>query len=165
MRKGIMKTKSFLIVASLLFLGGCSHDQKIAVISNDSGARNAEAKLADAATSVSDSLRQLAEIEQATHPQARLPKPPVPESIGMAQITSIEWSGPVEPLIKKIAEISHYKVRILGTAPAIPVLVSISAKDTPLADILRDAGFQCGDKANVVVYPDKKTIELRYKKF
>ena len=159
-----MKTKCFLIVVSLLFLAGCSHDQKIAVISNDSGARNAEAKLADAATSVSDSLRQLAEIERATHPQAKLPTPPAPEAIGMAQITSIEWNGPVEPLVKKIAEASHYKVRVLGIAPSIPVLVSISAKDTPLADVLRDVGFQCGDKANIVVYSERKIIELRYTK-
>ena len=159
-----MKTKSFLIVACVVLLSGCSHDQKIAVISNDSGARNAETKLADAAVSVSESLQQLAEIERATHPQAQLPSPPAPGAIGMAQISSIEWNGPVGPLVEKIAAASHYKIRILGTSPAIPVLISISAKDTPLADILRDVGFQCGEKANIVVYPEKKVIELRYAK-
>jgi len=159
-----MKTTSFLVVACAILLAGCSHDQKIAVISNDSGARNAETKLADAAVSVSESLQQLAEIERATHPQAKLPTPPAPASIGMAQMTSIEWNGPVGPLVEKIAVASHYKVRTLGTPPAIPVLISVSAKDTPLADILRDVGFQCGEKANIVVYPEKKIIELRYAK-
>ena len=109
-------------------------------------------------------MRQLAEIEQATHPQAKLPTPPAPESIGMGQIASIEWNGPVGPLVEKIAEASGYKVRTLGTPPPIPALVSISAKDTPLADILRDAGFQCGNKTNIVVYPAKKIVELRYNK-
>jgi len=159
-----MKTKSFLIVACVLLLVGCSRDQKIAVISNSSATRSAEAKLADAATSVSQSLQQLAEIERATHPQAQLPAPPAPGAIGMAQIASIEWNGPVGPLVEKIAAASNYKVRTLGTSPAIPVLISISAKDTPLADILRDIGFQCGEKANIVVYAERKVIELRYAK-
>jgi len=159
-----MKTKSLFAVVCVLLLCGCANSQKIAVISNDSGARNAEEKLANAAVSVSESLHQLAEIEQATHPQAKLPAPPTPESIGMAQNASVEWTGPVGPLVQQIAKATDYKVRVLGTPPAIPVLVSISAKDTQLADILRDAGFQCGNKANIVVYPNKKTIELRYNK-
>ncbi|MCL5261667.1 MAG: DotD/TraH family lipoprotein, partial [Gammaproteobacteria bacterium] len=82
----------------------------------------------------------------------------------MDKIASIDWSGPVGPLVKKIATASNYKLRVLGTPPAIPILVSISAKDTPLADILRDATFQCGNKANIVVYPASRTIELRYVK-
>lgn len=160
-----MKTKSFLIVVCVLLLVGCSRDQKIAVISNDSTTtRSAEAKLADAATSVSQSLQQLAEIERATHPQAKLPAPVAPGAIGMAQMASIDWNGPVGPLVEKIAAASNYKVRTLGTPPAIPVLISISAKDTPLADILRDIGFQCGEKANIVVYAERKVIELRYAK-
>lgn len=159
-----MKTTSFLIVTGALLLSGCSHNQKVAIISNDTGVRNAEASLVEAATSVSNSLKQLAEIERATHPQAQLPAPPAPGSIGMAQIASIEWNGPIGPLVEKIALASSYKVRTIGVTPAIPVLVSISAKDTPLADILRDAGFQCGEKANIVVYPERKTIELRYAK-
>jgi len=159
-----MKIKSFLIIACFLLLYGCSNSKQISIISTDTGARNAEVKLADAATSVSNSLQQLAEIERATHPPAKLPPPPVPEAIGMAQIASIEWSGPIGPLVEKIAAASHYKVRTLGQAPSIPILVSISAKNTPLADVLRDAGFQCGESANIVVYPDRRTIELRYAK-
>jgi defect in organelle trafficking protein DotD len=166
-----MKTKSFLFaVLSLLLLGcfGChskpTSTNKISIISSDVGARNAEVKLALAADSVSKSLEQLAEIEKATHPQVKMQSPMDPQMIGMSQVASIEWSGPVEPLVKRAAKIAHYKVRTLGPNPAIPVLVSISAKDTPLADILRDANFQCGSKASIVVYPASKVIELRYAK-
>lgn len=164
---------SRVIIAPLLLLivAGCTHNydsapppNKIAIISNDTVAKDAETKLAESAASVSTSLQQLAEIERASHPQARLPSPPVPEMIGMAQLATIEWSGPIGPLVGKIAAASHYKVRTLGHPPAIPILVSISAKSTPLADILRDATFQCGSKANIVVYPASKTIELRYAK-
>ena len=151
----------------LLFLTGCADNPNhgtFAIINNDTGARNADVKLAEAADSVSQSLRQLAEVERASHPQAKLPSPPDAEAIGMNQLASIEWTGPVGPLVDKIALATHYKVRALGRMPAIPILVSISAKDTQLADILRDASFQCGEKASIVVYPASKVIELRYKR-
>lgn len=164
-----MKTKISLIFLLLLTLMGCStapppDATSTPLIVNDLGVRNAEMKLADAADSISQSLRQLAEIERATNPPARLASPADPKMIGMAQLVSIEWTGPVGPLVEKIAKVSHYRLRKLGTPPAIPVLVSISAKDTPLADILRDANFQCGSKANIVIYPASRTIELRYNK-
>lgn len=166
-----MKTKSFLCIVLALILLGClgcgskpQSTNKISIISSDTGARNAEVKLALAADSVSQSLQQLAEIEKATHPQVKKQSPMDPQMIGMSQIASIEWFGPVEPLVRRAAKIANYKVRVLGTTPAIPVLVSISAKDTPLADILRDANFQCGSKASIVVYPASKVIELRYAK-
>lgn len=165
--KGHFKTKSFLFLSSFILLTGCSSSSvpnNIAIISNDYGVHTAEVKLAQAADSSSQALEQLAEIERSNHPQAKLPQPIAPESIGMAQPTTVEWNGPVGPLVAKIAQIAHYKVHVLGTVPAIPPLVSISAKDTPLADILRDVGFQCGSKVNIVVYPSSKIIELRYAK-
>jgi defect in organelle trafficking protein DotD len=155
------------ICIALLAMNGCtsnSERSRLTVISNDTSNREAEAKLAEAATSISASLRQLAEIERATHPQAKLPSPPSAELIGMNQIASVQWSGPVGQLVTTIARKTHYKLRILGRAPAIPILVSISAQDTSLADILRDITFQCGNKANIVTYPASRTIELRYAK-
>lgn len=151
-----------LIVSFTLF--GCTTGPKVAVVNDTQGGRAAEIELANAADSVSNSLQELAAIEKATHPQAKIPSPVEPDMIGMGQLASIDWSGPIGPLVKKIADAAHYKVHTLGNQPAIPILVTISAKDIPLADILRDAGFQCGNKANIVVYPASKIIELRYAK-
>lgn len=160
-----------MIVGSVCFNTACVSQKKVntavipndlAIISDDIGAREAELKLADSAVAVSDSLHQLAEIEKAKNPQARLPSPPSADLIGMNQLASLEWNGPIAPLVDKIAKATNYKARILGKQPAVPILISISAKDTPMADILRDATFQCGNKANIVVYPASKTIELRY---
>jgi defect in organelle trafficking protein DotD len=156
--------KLLAVSAMLLLITGCSTEPKVMIVENSATNKTAETQLADAADSVSKSLQELAEIERATHPQARLPSPVEPEMIGMAQLASIDWSGPVGPLVKKIADASKYKLHILGTAPAIPILVSIAAKDTPLSDILRDISFQCGSKASIVVYPASKIIELRYAK-
>lgn len=164
-----MKTGRISLIFALfiiLQIVGCSSEPKI-YVSDAYDKRNqhaAEVKLSAAAESVSKSLAELAEIERATHPQAVLPSPMDPKMIGMDQLASIDWSGPIAPLMKKIAEISGYKLHVLGNQPGIPILVSITAKDTPLADILRDADFQCGNKAKIVVYPASKIIELRYVK-
>ena len=82
----------------------------------------------------------------------------------MAGLTSIDWSGPVEPLINQIARAANYRVRVLGVPPAIPVLVTLYDKNRMLADVLRDVGYQCGRRATVVVYPESRVIELRYAK-
>jgi defect-in-organelle-trafficking protein DotD len=89
---------------------------------------------------------------------------PNPASYGMAQLTSIDWSGPVEPLVKQLAQASEYRLRVLGTHPAIPVLVTLNEKNIMLADAIRDVGYQCGRRATVVIYPDTRVIELRYAK-
>lgn len=163
-----MKTGSFAIVICFLAVSlvGCNSEPKIRFTDSytniEDDKRTAELTLNAAAASISKSLAELAEIERASHPHAKLLSPLDPDMIGMGQLISIDWSGPIGPLAKKIAEASRYKLKILGTPPSIPILVSISAKDTQLADILRDANFQCGNKANLVVYSASKIIELRY---
>ena len=162
-----MRTKPISLLSiclMLFFLTGCAahNARKSEVIGNDVGVVKAEQKLVTASEDVNSSLQELAAIEKATHPQVKMPNPMDPTMIGMGQLLSIDWTGPIGPLVHKIAKISDYKVRTLGTAPAIPVVVSITAKNTPLADILRDANFQCGQHANIAVYPANKIIELRY---
>jgi defect-in-organelle-trafficking protein DotD len=123
-----------------------------------------EHSLAEAAFSVSRSMVDLAETAQAAHPLPTLTPPPSPASYGMGGLTTIDWSGPVQPLLKQIANAANYRLRVLGTAPAIPVIVTIYSKNVMLGDALRDVGFQCGRRASVVVYPESRVIELRYAK-
>lgn len=123
-----------------------------------------ENSLAEASYSVSRSMTDLSETAQAAHPQAMMPDNPSPASYGMGGLTTVDWSGPVEPLVKQIAKAANYRVRVIGTAPAIPVLVTIYSRNQMLGDILRDVGYQCGRRASVVVYPQSSVIELRYAK-
>lgn len=123
-----------------------------------------QTSLAEASYSVSRSIVDLAETAQAAHPLPALAPPPSPASYGMGGLTSIDWSGPIEPLLKQIAIASNYRLRILGTEPAIPVLVTVFTKNAMLGDVLRDVGYQGGRRAAVVVYPDSRVIELRYAK-
>jgi len=168
-----MKFKSFLLLLPVALLAGCSHDTpkfvdlNLHYITTDSAPvkgtdRKAQAQLAEAAQSVNQSMQQISAIQIATNPDVKMPKPVNPVAVGMAQQTSLDWTGPVQPLLKKIASASGYNVRVLGKAPAIPVIVSINANDEVLANILRDTTYQVAKKARIKLYPQSKTIELRY---
>jgi defect-in-organelle-trafficking protein DotD len=120
--------------------------------------------LAEASYSVSRSLTDLSETAQAAHPLPKQEPPPSPASYGMGQLTSVDWSGPIEPLVRQIAKSTGYRMTVLGTPPAIPIIVTIYEKNAMMADILRNAGYQCGRRASVLVFPENRVIELRYAK-
>ncbi len=126
---------------------------------------DASVRLVEAASSVSNSLNELAEIEAASTPRGATGKPlPESESYALQSKASVDWSGPIEPLLERIARMSGFRLSILGKEPPIPVLVSLSAKNISLADMLRDAALQAGNKADVLVYSNRGIIELRYAK-
>lgn len=80
----------------------------------------------------------------------------------MGKLASVSWTGPVKPLLAKIAQATHYQLNVIGRTPNLPVLVSIDVHNKPIADILRNITYQVVMKANVAVYPKSRTIELRY---
>lgn len=156
-----MKVKLSLVTVLCAGLCACAASKPPPVNGNLSEADNT---LAEASYSVSRSLVDLAETAQAAHPTPCLNPPPSPASYGMGGVTTIDWSGPIEPLLKQMAYASNYRLRVLGTEPAIPVIVTINAKNVMLGDVLRDVGFQANERATVVVFPDSRVIELRYAK-
>jgi defect-in-organelle-trafficking protein DotD len=124
----------------------------------------AQISLSEASYSVSRSIVDLAETAEAAHPRPRIESPPAPASYGMGGLTSVDWSGPVEPLVKQIATAANYRFKVLGTQPGIPIIVTIYTKNAMLGDVLRDVGYQCGRRATVTVYADTRVIELSYAK-
>jgi defect in organelle trafficking protein DotD len=155
-----------VIVGLVLALTSCVHRSAIntTVIDNPNNAANANIKLAEAAISISQSLQELAATERAANPHVKIPPPTDPVRIGMAGLASVDWTGPVEPLLRKIGKATSYRVRVLGKEPAIPVIVSVYAQNIPLADILRDVSFQAQKKATIMLYPSSRVLELRYLK-
>ena len=148
------------IAFSFLALTACTYNQK----PNPSNTVASDAALSEASYSVSRSISDLSEIAQANHPLPDLDPPPNPASYGMSALTSVDWSGPVEPLAKQLAGSASYRFTVLGSPPAIPVMVTVYAKNTMLADVLRDVGFQCGKRATIVIFPESRVVELRYAK-
>jgi defect in organelle trafficking protein DotD len=155
-----------LFAACFLFLAGCSTSTHpsvpVPVADPTLGPDPAEATLAEAAHSVSTALVSLDQMQQATTPLPPTFSPPTPSSYGMSNLVTIDWNGPIEPLLTQIADATGYHVNILGKPPSLPILVIVIAKNKPIGDVLRDAGYQCGIKADIVIFPKTKIIELRY---
>jgi len=148
-------------------IGACSSTSKQSKpnpnqLSPEKQDKAVNAMLAEAAASVSDSLVTLSKTEQAAQPVIAQPSPS-PETYGMGMTTSTDWSGPIGPFVNQIASIANYTVKVSGTSPSIPIIVTVVARNKKLGDILSDAAYQCGSRADVVVYPDTQTIELRYR--
>lgn len=154
-----MNKKLISIMVACLALGACATQPP-----PSNKLDTTDTSLAQASYSVSRAISSLSETAQAAHPLPKLDPPPSPDTYGMGGLTSVDWSGPVEPLVQQIAQSTNYRVRILGTRPGIPVLVSVYDKNMMMADILRDVGYQCGRRAAVVVYPESRVIEIRYAK-
>lgn len=147
------------LVVGCIFLAGCASQQRPSLTPSTDPSNTS---LVEAATSVSNSLANLAATEQAAfHPIANQSMPD-PATYGMGGRASIDWSGPIEPLLQQIAQTAYYRVKIVGHEPAVPILVTINAKNEMLGDILSNVAFQCGKRADVILYPETQVIELRY---
>ncbi len=125
---------------------------------------DATIKLAEAAVSVSDSMQEMARIEKVVVPPHKDNTLTIPNAYNLQARASVDWSGPIEELTARIAKAAHYKVRVLGKSPAVPVLVSMTVKDQSLAEILRNIDYQAGIRANIHVYTNSQVVELRYAK-
>ena len=123
---------------------------------------NVGERLEKTALSIEDSLRTLAAAQDQEPQHAINTDILVTPPGGMGGMASLDWSGPVEPLLDKLGHMTNYRVKVLGPIPPIPVIVTISARERVIADILKDAGLQAGKRANIVVYPKNRIIELRY---
>lgn len=165
-----MKIKQLSLVLLSLALVGCGtprHKLVLQYITAKSAPvqsvdKNSQMELAEAAVSVGKSLQEMAAIDIATHPTSKMGPPLNPKLIGMSQQTSINWTGPVEPLLQQIADAGNYKLHILGNAPPIPVIVQVLADNEPLSEILRNVRYQVVKKARIKLYPVARVIELRY---
>lgn len=145
-----------------LLIAGCSTTFRKPPVNNPSD--DATIKLAEAAVSVSDSMLEMARIEKVILPHDKDNTLTIPSAYNMQARASVDWSGPIEELTARIAKASHYQLRVIGQTPSLPILISISVKDKSLAEILRDIDYQAGIKANIHVYPNSQTVELRYAK-
>ncbi len=166
-------TWKFALLLPLIFLiTSCSDGKKIVNLNlkylpaNKVPAQivdqQSQAQIAEAATAIGHSLQQLSAVQMTVHPPKGLPKPYNPQAIGMDKIASIEWTGPVQPVLKEIAQATHYRLRVIGRKPSLPVLVSLDIKNQPIAYILRNIIYQVVMKANIAIYPNSRIIELRY---
>ena len=119
----------------------------------------AEARLVDAAVRAEAALTALARVRAA---ETLLPAAEVPLTVPLALLRSmtLSWIGPLATLAETLAARSGYRFMAAGPAPVRPVMVAIEAEDTPLIEVLRDAGLQAGDAATLTVDAGLRTVRL-----
>lgn len=155
-----IKTLAFLFI---LALAACSSSESELrrnpqlVASPD----KVSAMLAEAATRASRSLETLAAVEQERGPAVAAPQ------IGYAPKelrtpVTVRWIGPVGPITESLANKARYNFTTVGKAPATPVVVSVDVEAVSIIEVLRSIGLQLGDRADVRVNSDTKTVELHY---
>jgi defect-in-organelle-trafficking protein DotD len=159
-----MNNKSVIMLLVAALLAGCSTTATFKKPPINNPSDDATIKLAEAAVSVSDSMLEMARIEKEITPPNYDNTLTIPNAYNLQARASVDWSGPIEELVARVATSSHFKLRVLGKAPAVPVLISLSVKDKSLAEILRDIDYQSGKKAFIHVYPNSQVVELRYAK-
>ncbi|MFC3908994.1 type IVB secretion system lipoprotein DotD [Legionella dresdenensis] len=158
-----MNKKLIMLIAASVLLQGCGSRTFMKPPINDPS-DDATIKLAEAASSVSDSMLEMAKVEKVITPPTKDNTITIPNAYNLQARASVDWSGPIEELTSRIAKAGHFRLRVLGKEPAVPVLISLTAKDESLAEILRHIDYQAGRKADIHVYPNSQVVELRYAK-
>lgn len=118
-------------------------------------------RLAAAVDRASSALQTLASVEQARNPSAQIQMPPsAPQEL--RRTMSFDWVGPIEPVARRLADRAGYDFRVNGDRPPAPVVVSLQAREKSVIELLRDVGLQAGQRADISVDPDQRTVELNY---
>ena len=160
-------TQCFSLCAAVLALSACAHKQptvntpsiNVPITSADA---QTDTLINQAASSVSQSLTDMSATQTAAYPGVKVPPPLNAKSTGLSQTVTINWNGPVAPLLRKITETGHYKFQVIGKNIGIPALVSVNMKNATLASALRNIRYQVAQKADLIIYPKKRLVELRY---
>jgi hypothetical protein len=75
---------------------------------------------------------------------------------------TVNWVGPVQPLLQQLADRAGYEFQLAGNAPSSAIILSINVRNQPVIETLRDAGLQLGQRAKLRVDAQLKLIELVY---
>ena len=150
-----------LCLLSLAFLGAC------APVAKDPPATDeALSVLSRAAASSAEANRRIAGLEIAEAGSPAAPAMVLPAGTvlppELLQPVSVDWNGPLEPLLQAIAGRAGYGFRVSGTPPAGGVMVAVRAASQPLFEVVRTAGLLVTSQAAVVLNPSSRLIEVRY---
>ena len=78
----------------------------------------------------------------------------------LLRAVTIDWIGPVETLAEALARRADYRFIVVGAPSVRPVMVSVTARNLPLIEVLRDTGLQAGNAATLAVDAGKRTVRL-----
>ena len=147
-----------LLISGAVGLAGCSTPKVVPVAAEPD---IVTVKLAQAADKASQALDSIAKIEQYRGPAIQVDDysgaPP-----NLMQPITLRWAGPMEAVVKVLAERAGLQFRTKGNPPAAPVTVSFDIYQQPLLQVLRQIGLQAGHRADLAVDGVGGVIEVRY---
>lgn len=161
MVRSLSSTIAFVAVA--LSLTGCETGYPIKVRDPQVVAQPDKVSmlLAQSADKAANALETLAAVEQKRTPEAQVPAitgaPPE-----LARAVTINWVGPVDQIVKLLADKASYRFVSLGSAPATPVVVDVNVTNKPIVEVLRSVGFQLGARADIYVDSTERLVALTY---
>lgn len=149
--------RALAVSAVLTLLAGCAHKPAETPASPDAEILK---KIAQHAERASYSMQRLAALRGAN---GGLQVADMVAPAGLEMPISINWSGPVDSLVRKIAEVTGYEYEgVIGSKPVTPVLVTVAVTNTPAFNVLADAGAQAGSAADIIVRPETRKILVKY---
>ena len=150
--------KTIFCAGVILSLGACVKPGNPQLVAEPD---NVTLRLANAADRAANALDTLASIEQVRTPTDL---PPLAEGAPpeLRRSITVNWVGPVEPLVKQLADRASYKLNVTGNKPEIAIVVTIDVRNQPVIETLRDVGLQLGGRAELKVDANQKIVELSY---
>lgn len=155
-----LKRASLVLLGGLALVAGCAPEPTVTPVAAEPDI--VSLKLAAAADKAAQALDSIAGIEQQRGPAT----PPVETfdkaSPSQMQPVTLRWSGPIETVVRQLAERAGLKFRVKGNVPTVPLSVNIDVYQEPILHVLRDIGLQAGHRADVAVDDSTGVVEVRY---
>lgn len=125
------------------------------------------AKISESASEIQKSWNTLASISEYNNPPyTRFLDDYNPKDYpaSLKKKVTVKWSGPIGPLVQMLARDANLSTSVVGNPPPTPVLVYINAKNKMIGSVLRNVGYQAGNRAGVRVIPNDggERVELVY---
>jgi defect-in-organelle-trafficking protein DotD len=154
-----LKAVSPLFLATLI--SGCALTSP--VTSSQTDQDPAYQMLVKSARNIEQSLGALSEAEQFEKMKQNANQPRIFKQIrGMEQMITMPWYGTMEQAVTKLAVFSGFEVKFMGKPSVMPILVQIGRDPATVSDHLRNVGIQAGVRADIIVDPAQKIVEVRY---
>ncbi|WP_086923306.1 DotD/TraH family lipoprotein [Variovorax sp. JS1663] len=75
----------------------------------------------------------------------------------------VTWRGDANDLLRNLEPVTGQKLSVTGPTPRLPLYVQVHALGVPVDEVMRDIGYQLGQRADLVLLPSG--VEIRYRAF
>lgn len=118
-------------------------------------------RIAQSADMAARALNDIAGIERQRTPMKQVPDY-IDAPTNFTQPITVRWSGPIDQIVRTLANKAGASFSTKGRMPATPLIVNLDVYQQPLIQVLRDIGLQAGQRADLSVDSQRSIVEIRY---